>query len=139
ALQYIHAMGVIHRDVKPENVLLDRHEIAQLCDFGIALNPAHRATQIGDRMGTPSFMAPEQYNDPASVTPSADIFGLGATMYTGLTAKSPMSLVVGHLRQKALEILPGDVAPIIERATAPGLESRYASAEEMAMELAELS
>lgn len=138
ALQYIHKMGVIHRDVKPENVLLDRHEVAQLCDFGIALNPTYRATQIGDRMGTPSFMAPEQYNDPASVTPSADIFGLGATMYTGLTAKSPMSLVVGHLRVKALEILPEDVAPIIARATAPSLDSRYGSAEEMALELAEL-
>ncbi|MDA8264116.1 MAG: serine/threonine-protein kinase, partial [Actinomycetota bacterium] len=85
ALDYVHNEGVIHRDVKPANILLDGRGIAYLTDFGIArLADTSGLTATGTLFGTPAYLAPEQLQG-ASVGPSADVYGLGLVLIECLT------------------------------------------------------
>lgn len=137
ALQHVHELGIVHRDVKPENILVDSDDVALLCDFGVARTPHRRATLVGDKMGTPTFMAPEQASDPAAVTARADLYGMGATIFVSITRKSGMALLVDHMRGDALAMVPRPLRRVVARATAPRPRDRYATASEMAMDLAE--
>jgi serine/threonine protein kinase len=118
-------------------VLIDEQDVAMLCDFGIALGPQQRGDQQGHYFGTPSFMPPEQYDDPSAVTAQADLFGLGVTLFVALTGHSGMALLVAHLRPEVLAGLPANIRPVVDRATSVRVEDRYASAWEMALEIAD--
>jgi serine/threonine protein kinase len=93
ALEYAHSKGVIHRDIKPENILLDRDGRVRIADFGLARvmarEGAARFTVSNVVMGTPGYMAPEQYQS-MSVDHRADIYSLGAVFYEMLTGQIPV-------------------------------------------------
>jgi tetratricopeptide (TPR) repeat protein/predicted Ser/Thr protein kinase len=103
ALQHAHERGVLHRDVKPENVLLDQAGRPRLTDFGLAsiLGDSGRLTRDGEVVGTPCYMAPEQaLGDRGQVGPWSDVYGLGAVLYELLTGQPPFA---GASAMSALE------------------------------------
>ena len=95
ALDYAHRHGVVHRDVKPENILLSDDGQALVADFGIALAVQHaggsRLTQTGLSLGTPQYMSPEQAMGERLITPRADIYALGAVLYELLAGEPPFT------------------------------------------------
>ncbi len=102
-LRHAHAQGIIHRDVKPENILLAKRPdgalTAKLADLGLARTPrgldkkGHDLTVAGQVLGTPATMAPEQFDDPDGVDHRADIYGLGCVLFNAMTGSAAFS---GH-------------------------------------------
>jgi serine/threonine protein kinase len=95
ALQYAHEEGVVHRDIKPENILVDKRGRVKIADFGLAkLVHGDKAdltlTGSGQTMGTPHYMAPEQWEKPHTVDHRADIYSLGVVFYELLTGELPL-------------------------------------------------
>ncbi|MBL8153871.1 MAG: protein kinase [Anaerolineae bacterium] len=90
ALDYAHSRQILHRDVKPSNVMFDEHGSPFLVDFGIArmLSGANEITGSGIAMGTPSYMSPEQWRGD-TVTPASDQYALGIVVYEMLTGRQP--------------------------------------------------
>jgi hypothetical protein len=89
ALECAHAAGVLHRDVKPGNVLVAADNAVKLTDFGIATFPGDPAlTQVGMVFGTPGYTAPERVRGEAA-TPASDLWSLGATLYTAVEGRGP--------------------------------------------------
>jgi TolB-like protein/predicted Ser/Thr protein kinase/Tfp pilus assembly protein PilF len=92
AVQYAHEQGILHRDLKPGNVLLDGHGEPMVSDFGLAkwLDTTSNLTQTLTIFGTPGYIAPEQANGAAGkLTPAADIYSLGAILFNLLTGRPP--------------------------------------------------
>jgi serine/threonine protein kinase len=92
AIQFAHTKGVVHRDLNPANIMIDRFRRPVVMDFGIAkdMGKASSLTQQGAILGTPAFMAPEQTGDDRGpVGPHTDIYALGAILYLLLTGKPP--------------------------------------------------
>lgn len=93
ALEHLHERGVLHRDLKPQNVLFDDRGEPQLVDFGLALvtEAASRLTKTGAVMGTPAYMAPEQAIGTKDADARTDVYALGALFYGMLTGHAPFS------------------------------------------------
>jgi serine/threonine protein kinase len=149
ALHHAHTRGVVHRDVKPSNLLLDNEGKVWVSDFGLAKADAFVSiTETGNILGTPRYMAPEQCcEDVAEVGPLSDIYSLGATLYE-LASGRPLfegdgrSIVTKHLarvRPPAIKTIdpaiPEDLAVIISQCIEALPQDRYDSAEELATDL----
>ncbi|MFZ5480187.1 MAG: protein kinase domain-containing protein [Myxococcota bacterium] len=137
ALAAAHAAGVVHRDVKPHNVLLTRG-VARLADFGIALladEDALRTTRAGATMGSLAYMPPEQRLDARSVGPTADVYATGATLYALLTGGNPVDLFAAAPTSPRWRGLAPALVEVIARATRQDPRDRYASARAFALAL----
>ena len=146
ALAYCHAQGIIHRDIKPQNVIIRSDGQAILVDFGLVKlwdpNDPHTRTVMRG-MGTPEYAPPEQYDTQIGHTdPRSDIYGLGATIYHTLTGQAPPTATM-RIASPAMYQPPRTLNPRLSpttetsvlRATELAVENRFASAEEMAAAL----
>ena len=114
ALQYVHEQQIVHRDVKPQNLIDSSHGVV-LVDFGVARElEAEDAGTVG--IGTPRFMAPEVFAG-GNVSPRSDVFGIAATLWTLITGKAPVYAEPTRLT----DVCP-DVSPSLERTIRAGLE-----------------
>lgn len=143
-LEAAHVLGIVHRDVKPGNILLDESGEPYLTDFGLAWAPPSsdggtRITRTGAIVGTPAYMAPEQARgDTERIGPWTDVYGLGMVLYQMVTGSLPYRGTVGRILESILlgePLRPSRVRPdldpaldeIIARALDPRPEGRYRS------------
>lgn len=134
-LQVAHDNGVVHRDIKPHNVLLAADGTPKVTDFGIAriqTDDNSGMTRTGSVIGTWAFMAPEQRAGARDLDRRADIYSVVATLVTLVTRNLPGDLFVSELHRKLLVDVPECLWPIIQRATRYDAADRYSTASEMA-------
>ncbi len=145
ALHAAHEVGLVHRDVKPSNILLDRNDFAYLIDFGIARAADEtRLTSTGNAIGTFQYMAPERLGDHPSDDARADIYALACVLYECLTGQPPFagasmgSLVAAHLHtappqpSTSQPNVPKQVDQVIATGMAKDPDQRYATTIELA-------
>lgn len=134
-LEAAHGLRVIHRDVKPSNILLTREGSPKVGDFGIARILGPRAqgnlTRTGAGVGTWAYMAPEQKRDAGTVDHRADVYGVGATLFALLTNVEPHDIDRAETWREQLEAIPAPLREIILRATRYQADERYDGAAEM--------
>ena len=121
ALQYAHEQGILHRDLKPGNILLDAHGEPMVGDFGLAkwLEPTGRLTRTPSIFGTPGYIAPEQVNgSDRKLTAAADVYGLGAVLFDLLSGRPPFT---GEHALKTIQQAAEKPAPKL-RTLAPELD-----------------
>ena len=146
ALRYAHRNGIIHRDIKPHNVIVDREGRVKVADFGIARAGASQITEAGSIVGTAQYLSPEQARG-APVDESSDLYSSGIVLYellTGtvpFTGETPVEIAMKHLSQapaapsaERAEI-PRDIDLVVLRALAKEPTDRYRSAQEMDRDL----
>ncbi len=141
ALDVAHAAGIVHRDVKPENLLIDEDDHVVLVDFGVAHTSATMGlTGANEVIGTALYMAPEQITKQ-EISPAVDIYALGSVAYHCLTGSPPfvgesaISVAMQHLREDPAPLpvsVPQAVSDVVTTAMAKDPMHRYASAADMA-------
>ncbi len=148
ALDYAHGQGIVHRDVKPSNVLMDRGGWALLTDFGLArmMEPTEQITGTGVGIGTPDYMSPEQVLG-RKADERSDIYSLGVVLYEMLTgrvpyeADTPMAVAMKHIYEplplpRAVNpSIPEGVERVVLKSMAKAPEDRYSTAGELARAL----
>jgi serine/threonine-protein kinase len=142
ALEYLRSEGCIHRDVKPDNILVDAQGLAKLCDLGFATEIAAQDKKT-TRLGTPGYVSPEQARGDADVGVGTDIYSLGVTLYAMLAGFEPFSgssseimaseFVEGGLPPPDLLKVkaPPPVLDLVRRMTNPDRERRIATYDEL--------
>ncbi|MCK6524157.1 protein kinase [Myxococcota bacterium] len=138
ALQAAHEAGIIHRDVKPQNILVGAGGMALLADFGIALLSGDgdlRTTRTNVAMGSMCFMAPEQRLDARAVGPAADVYAAACALYNLVTNENPIDLFTAAERSPRWLPLPAGLRGVLRRATAYDPEGRPPSARALAEQL----
>ena len=147
-LSFAHQHGLVHRDVKPQNVLLNGDGEAKVTDFGIArsLDVEHGVTQTGTVLGTSNYLSPEQASGK-QVTPATDVYSLGVVLYELLTAEVPfpgenfVAVAMKHINEPVPDILerrpdvPLRLVAAMERALEKDPVRRFTSMAEFASEL----
>ena len=147
ALKYAHAHGVVHRDVKPANILFDKAERVLLADFGIAISSdfESRVTTQDKLVGSTGYMSPEQARRQ-DLDGRADLYSLGVVCYELLTGELPfhgadaLSVAISHMQDPIPRLPPTRRAwqPLIDRALAKSPDDRYQNAGEMLVALGEV-
>jgi len=134
ALELAHDRDIVHRDIKPHNILISRKGTPKLADFGVAHLPAmasQEITRTGMVMGTWAFMAPEQRASSRRVDRRSDIYAVGATLYTLVAARTDPNLFDYDEAHEAFIAVPGALRAHICRATRYAREERYPDAPSM--------
>ncbi len=150
ALAHAHSCGLIHRDVKPKNIIINTDNIVKLADMGLARATSDieaAKTEEGKAYGTPYYIAPEQIRGEIDIDGRADIYGLGATFYHMMTgrvpfmADDPSDVMRKHLREQLIPpdhintTLSAGISEVIEVMMAKKKSDRYNNAEELLIDL----
>ena len=147
ALSFAHRNGIVHRDIKPHNVVVDSDGRLKVTDFGIARSGASQMTEVGSIIGTAQYLSPEQARG-APVDQRSDVYSVGIVLYEMLTGKvpftgdTPLEIAMKHLSEVPVPPsekrpdVPDDLDNIVLRALAKDPEDRYQTAEDMAGDLA---
>src|SRR5208282_2975049 len=146
-IAYAHAQGVVHRDMKPSNILINSDGRIKISDFGIAHIEASELTQVGDVLGTPHYMAPEQFLG-GEIDTLADLYSVGVIAYELLTGRKPFLGNTATVMQLVMNQPPPDpsqinpklsplISRVLQRALAKKREERYQTAREFADALRE--
>jgi beta-lactam-binding protein with PASTA domain len=148
-MRFAHRHGIVHRDIKPHNVMVDNEGRLKVTDFGIARAGASQMTEAGSIVGTAQYLSPEQARGE-SVDPRSDIYSMGIVLYEMLTGgvpftgETPVEIAMKHLSavpeppSAKRDDVPRDVDLATLRALAKSADDRYQSAEEMDAELARI-
>ena len=150
ALVHAHSHGLVHRDVKPKNIMINKQGVVKLADMGLARETTDieaAQSEAGKAYGTPYYIAPEQIRGKIDIDGRADIYGLGATFYHMVTGKVPFigddsaEIMKKHLREKLVPpdhintSLSAGVSEVIEIMMAKRREDRYNNVEELLIDL----
>jgi len=141
ALHYAHKKGIVHRDIKPENILIDKEGNIKIADFGLARlldrpATAYTLTQVGQRMGTPHYMAPEQVQGAHEVDHRADIYSLGVVFYEMLTGQLPIGQFAPPSQKVQVDVR---LDKVVLKSLAYEPERRYQHASEVKTEVETIS
>ncbi len=148
ALSHAHSRGIIHRDIKPHNIMLLRDGSVKVADFGIARFTAKQNTLTQEALGSVHYISPEQARG-SHIDARSDLYSVGVVMYEMTTGRlpfegdTPVSIAIQHINSMPLsprEInpdIPVGLEQIILKAMAPNMSQRYASADEMLHDLEE--